>query len=133
METNAMPKSVEPGEIELRRAQLIKELESLEKSLEGDIDDIKEGLQQKTDPRHWIRRYPLAALGIAVGVGIIVGSAGSNRRGSVGDANPGTASGPTLLGEMKRALLNRGMAMAAAAAEDYLVQRLAAKADRQDD
>ncbi len=112
--------------IEQRRAKLLQELKSLEQGFEGNIDEIKEGLQQKTDPRHWIRRYPMAALGIAVGLGIIAGSSG--RRKSTGITV--TSQGPTLFGEMKRMLLDRGIAFAVASAEDLLTGRLATSPKR---
>jgi len=126
METNDLIQVNKLTIIEQRRAKLLQELESLEQGFEGNIDDIKEGLQQKTDPRHWIRRYPMAALGIAVGVGIIAGSSGRRKTSGI----TVTSQGPTLFGEMKRMLLDRGIAFAVASAEDLLTGRLAASPNR---
>jgi hypothetical protein len=113
-------------EIEQRRAQLKQELESIEQGLEDNIDDIKESLQQKTDPRHWIRKYPMAALGIAVGVGILVGSSGGGKK----SGNIAAPQGPSLFGELKRMLLNKGIAFAVSSAEDLLADRFAPSSRR---
>lgn len=120
MESKALEKAKQLSDIEQRRAQLKQELQSIERGLEGNIDDIKEGIQQKTDPRHWIRRYPMAALGVAVGVGILVGSTG--RRKSSG--TPTSNQGVSVFGELKRLLLMKGIAIAVAAAEDLLSDRM---------
>lgn len=120
MESKALEKAKQLSDIELRRAQLKQELDSIERGLEGNIDDIKEGIQKKTDPRHWIRRYPMVALGVAVGVGILVGSSG--RRKSSGTST--STQGVSVFGEIKRLLLMKGIAVAVATAEDMLADRL---------
>ncbi len=120
MESKDLIKAKKLSEIEQRRAQLKQELESIERGLEGNIDDIKESLQQKTDPRHWIRRYPLAALGIAVGVGIVLGSAGGSRK----QVSTVVQQGPSLFGELKRMLISKGIAFAVSSAEELIADRL---------
>lgn len=127
MESKALETAKQISDIERRRAQLKQELESIERGLEGNIDDIKEGIQQKTDPRHWIRQYPLAALGAAVGVGILVGSSG--RRKSSGVAVQ--PQGVSVFGELKRLMLMKGIAFAVAAAEEALSDRFAPNRARQ--
>jgi hypothetical protein len=119
MESKELIHAKRLSEIEQRRAQLKQELESIEQGLEDNIDDIKESLQQKTDPRHWIRKYPMAALGIAVGVGILVGSSGGGKK----SGNNAAPQGPSLFGELKRMLLNKGIAFAVSSAEDLLADR----------
>ncbi len=120
MESKELIQAKKLSEIEQRRAQLKQELETIERGLEGNIDDIKESLQQKTDPRHWIRRYPLAALGIAVGVGIVVGSSGGQRK----QGSTVIRQGPSLFGELKRMLLSKGIAFAVSSAEELIADRL---------
>ena len=130
MESKALEKAKQLSEIEQRRAQLKQDLESIERGLEGNIDDIKESFQQKTDPRHWIRRYPMAALGIAVGVGILVGSSGGRRKSA---ADSAASQGVSVFGELKRLLLMKGIAIAVASAEELLADRLAPKQTRKSD
>ena len=120
MESKEVIQASKLSDIEQRRARLKQELDTLERGLEGNIDEIKEGLQQKTDPRHWIRVYPLAALGIAVGVGILVGSSGGRKRNRSAISD----GGPSLFGELKRLLLMKGIAFAVASAEELLSDRL---------
>jgi ElaB/YqjD/DUF883 family membrane-anchored ribosome-binding protein len=107
------------SDIDQRRAQLKQELRSIEREFEGNIDDIKESIQQKSDPRHWIRRYPMAALGIAVGMGILLGSSRKSKKSVI----VGAPQGPSLFGEMKRMLMNRGIAFAVSSVEDLLSGR----------
>jgi ElaB/YqjD/DUF883 family membrane-anchored ribosome-binding protein len=120
MESKELVKAKKVSDIEKRRAQLKRELESLELDIEGNIDDIKESLQQKTDPRHWIRRYPMGALGIAIGVGVLVGTSGRSKKSSITVA----PQGPSLFGELKRMIINKGIALVVSSAEDLLAERL---------
>jgi len=119
MESKELIPAGKPSDIDKRRAQLKQELESIEREFEGNIDDIKESLEQKTDPRHWIRKYPLAALSIAVGLGIVVGTSGRGKKTDV-IVPP---QGPSLLGELKRVLISKGIALAVTSAEDILAER----------
>jgi len=114
------------SDIQRRREQLKTELAQIESDLEGNIDDIKTGIQQKTDPKHWIRKHPGTALAIAVGVGFLIGSAGRGKSTSNG-ASSSSSNG--LISELKRVAFSRGINVAVSSLENYLAQRMAAKQD----
>lgn len=101
--------------IQSRRAELQLELEQIENSIGDNIDDIKEGIQEKTDPKHWIRKYPLASLGVAVGVGLLLG-AGKGEGNTRGGRGPAVSA---LLGELKKVLVAKTIATIVSSAEQY--------------
>jgi len=110
-------------DIQRRREQLRAELTQIEKDLEGNIDEIKSGIQQKADPKHWIKKHPLLSVGIAVGIGLFIGSAGRGK----GNSNGGNRSTNGLTAELKRIAISRGLNAAVAGLENYLVQRASAQ------
>lgn len=119
MESKELIPARKLSDIEKRRAQLQQELESIEREFEGNIDNIKESLEQKKDPRYWIRTYPMASLGIAVGLGIFIGTSGRPKKTDI-SVSPQSSS---LIGELKRMLINKGIAFAVTSAEDILAER----------
>jgi hypothetical protein len=70
----------------------------------------------------------MAALGIAVGVGILVGSSGGRK----GNSDISASRGPTLFGELKRLVLMKGIAFAVSSAEELLADRMAQPKRRHD-
>lgn len=107
-------------DIQRRREQLRAELAQIEQDLEGNIDEIKSGIQQKADPRHWIKKHPLLSVGIAVGLGLFIGSAGRVKVNS----NGGNRSTNGLTAELKRIAISRGVNAAVSGLEHYLTQRM---------
>jgi ElaB/YqjD/DUF883 family membrane-anchored ribosome-binding protein len=113
------------SDIQRRREQLKAELAQVESDLEGNIDDIKTGIQQKTDPRHWIRKNPGTSLAIAIGIGFLIGSVGRGRSTS----GNGNQSSNSLISELKRVALSRGINVAVSSLENYLAQKVASRQD----
>jgi ElaB/YqjD/DUF883 family membrane-anchored ribosome-binding protein len=109
-------------EIQRRREQLKAELAKIEQDLEGNIDEIKSGIQQKTNPKHWIRKHPIASVGIAVAIGMLIGSSRKAKSTSGG----GSLSSNSFASELKRVALSRGINAAVAGLEQYLAQRMSA-------
>ncbi len=122
-----MDKQPEKGQktltdIQRRREQLKAELAQIEQNLEGNIDEIKSGIQQKTNPKHWIRKHPFASVGIAVAIGLLIGTSRKAKSTTQGDnrSSNGFAS------ELKRVALSRGINAAVTGLENYLAQRMSA-------
>lgn len=111
------------SDIQRRREQLKAELAQIESDLEGNIDEIKTGIQQKTDPRHWIRKNPGTSLAIAIGIGFLIGSAGRGR----GAANNGNRASNSLMSELKRVALSRGINIAVSSLESFVAQKMASR------
>jgi ElaB/YqjD/DUF883 family membrane-anchored ribosome-binding protein len=112
-------------DIEARKEQLRKELEQIEQDLGLHLEQIKTGIQEKVDPRGWIREHPLASVGLAIGVGILLGARGRKRNLS---ATNGTgAPAWSAWTELKKVLTSRAISMAVDASEQLLAQQLMEK------
>jgi hypothetical protein len=118
------------SEIEHKRARLKLELEAIEKGIEDNIDDIKSGIQAKTDPKYYIRKHPIASLGIAIGVGLLIGS---KSRG--GAASKRVSSSETsVFGVMKNMIVAKTIALIVSSAEQYVSDRIhARRAEKSDE
>lgn len=112
-------------DIETRKEQLRKELEQIEQDLGLHLEQIKTGIQEKVDPRGWIREHPLASVGLAIGVGILLGSRGGRR--SLTAANGNAAPAWSAWTELKKVLTSRAISMAVDASEQLLAQQLMEK------
>ncbi len=113
-------------DIEARKEQLRKELEQIEQDLGLHLEQVKTGVQEKLDPRGWIRQHPVASIGVAVGLGILLGSRRARRTHA---SRPGTASAPSwsVWSELKKVLTSRAISMAVDSAEQLLAQQLLEK------
>lgn len=102
-------------DLEARKQALRVELRELEVHIDDNITQIQQDVSGRTQPRWWIRRYPLQTLGIAIATGLLLGYRESN-------AQPGTPSGsfssvPTFTGSVVAALKS----YAARRAVDHIV------------
>jgi len=113
------------NDIEARKEQLRKELEQIEQDLGLHLEQIKTGVQEKLDPRAWIREHPVASVSLAIGVGLLLGSrSGRRRTSSAAGVMPPAWSAWT---ELKKVLTSRAIAMAVDLAEQLLAQQLLEK------
>lgn len=99
------PQNKSLSQIEERRAALKKELAELENELEDSIDDIKEGVTTKLDPKYWIRNYPLESFGVSTIIGFIAGNIIQNKGGS--SSSERILQDSLLWSELKRALTRK--------------------------
>ncbi len=120
METKTPQLVAKLSEIEKRRAQLQQELREIEQDLEENLEDIRDGITRKADPKHWIRKYPLPALGLAVGLGLLLGGRGG--AGKVAPQGRGATVG-MLLGELKKVIIAKTIASLVSSAESYVAER----------
>jgi hypothetical protein len=61
-------------QLEERKRALRAELDKLEQDVGSSIQDIQEDVTDRIDPRRWIQRHPLKALGVAVLLGFVAGN-----------------------------------------------------------
>ena len=108
------------SEIEQRRAELQRELREIEHGLEENLEDIRDGITRKADPKHWIRKYPLPALGLAVGLGVLLGGR-SGKEDSVRKGRGATLN--ALLSELKKVIIAKTIASIVSSAEAYVAER----------
>jgi len=129
MDTKEIQIAERLSEIELKRARLKLELAAIEKGFEENIDDIKAGIQEKADPQYYIRKHPIAALGIAIGIGLLIGS--KSRKGSNSESS--SHSGPSVFSVVKNMIVAKTIALVVSSTEQYLSERLnARRADKSD-
>lgn len=112
-------------DIQTRKEELRKELEQIEQDMGQHLEDIKTGIQDKLDPVSWIREHPLTSIGIAVGVGLLLGSRSGRRRSPVKSEVSSVAWSPWT--ELKKVLTSRAISMAVDATEHVIAQRMAEK------
>jgi len=67
-------------ELEERKRALRAELDKLEMDVGSSIQDIQDDVTDRIDPRRWIQKHPLKALGVAVLLGFVAGNRDSISR-----------------------------------------------------
>lgn len=118
------------SEIERKRARLKLELEAIEKGLEDNIDDIKAGIQEKVDPQYYIKKHPIASLGIAIGVGLLIGA--NSRKGS--NSNRASSSEASVFSVIKNMIVAKTIAVVVSSVEQYVSDRIRTRrADKSDE
>lgn len=58
-------------DLETRRKELQRELQSLEQSLEDNFESLQTEVNDRLTPAYWVRRHPLKTVGLAVVLGFI--------------------------------------------------------------
>jgi hypothetical protein len=61
-------------ELEDRKRALRAELDKLELDVGSSIQDIQDDVTDRINPRRWIEKHPLKALGVAVLIGFVAGN-----------------------------------------------------------
>lgn len=95
------------AELEARKAALESEINLLRDELSGTVEDIKDDIEEKANPKYWIGKFPLQVFAVCVvtGFGFGLGMGGSTSRKKE-DAPESTTS---FLGEeIKKMLMRKG-------------------------
>lgn len=70
-------------ELEARKKQLEQEIVALRSGLEHSIEDVKETVQNNvreySRPETWVKKYPLATVGVSLVAGLLIGRAISGK------------------------------------------------------
>ena len=101
------PKKKNISQMEKRRAAIKEELERIEAELEDSLDDIKEDMTSRFEPKYWINKYPFESLGASVLLGFILGNMGSGK--SKSRESDHLIKDSLLWSELKRALTRKAV------------------------
>lgn len=71
---NDQPNRKSTQDLEMRRKELQRELQSLEQSLEDNFDSLQSEVNERLTPAYWVRKHPLKTVGLAVLVGFMASS-----------------------------------------------------------
>jgi hypothetical protein len=82
-------------DLESRRRDLQRELQSLEASLEQNFDSIQDEVNVRMTPAYWVRKHPIRMVGLAVMLGFLAGSKDKS------DAVAGTSMSAAVMGALK--------------------------------
>lgn len=75
---NDQPNRRSVEDLELRRKELQRELQSLEQSLEDNFESLQVEVNERLTPTYWVKRHPLKTVGLAVMIGFLAGSKKQN-------------------------------------------------------
>jgi len=101
------PQKKNISEMEKRRAAIKEELEKIEAELEDSLDDIKEDVTSRLEPKYWINKYPFESLGVSVLLGFILGNMAPGKRKSRESEH--LIKDSLLWSELKRALTRKAV------------------------
>lgn len=106
--------------LEKKKLELEQQLGQIQGELDHTIDQVREDMNTKLDPKTIIKKYPLPIVGGAALIGFILG----HKRNSSGKSSAGNVSG-ALLAELKKLATRKAISFAT----DYVEEMLEEKAD----
>jgi len=107
MADNNHPKKTNLAQMKERRAALKKELEELQVELEDSLDDIKDDVTSRMEPKYWIQHYPLQSFGVSLLLGFLAGNVGGKKREKI--SRESLLKDSMLWSELKRALTRKAV------------------------
>jgi hypothetical protein len=77
------------GELQKKKEELEDELSSIQKELDGTFSQVRHDMNNKLDPRSFIREHPFSSVGGAALLGLLFGKKKKNRNNHVPPSNDG--------------------------------------------
>lgn len=109
------------SELEARKATLESEINLLKDELSGTVEDIKDDIEEKANPKYWIGKYPLQVLAVCVSAGIGFGWGIGGRKSKKAAPDSTSASTASFFGdEIKKMIMKKGAELVMSAIQEKL-------------
>lgn len=109
-------------ELEKRKQELEQELHQIQDKLDHSIDEVRDDVSTKLDPKMMIRKHPLPLVGGAALIGFLMGYRGRGHSSNGRSSSAGEFSG-ALLAELKKLATRKAISFATDYVEDLLEEK----------
>jgi len=106
-------------ELEQKKRKLEAELHQIQEELDNSLDEVRNDVSSKLNPKEMIRKYPVPAVGVSVLIGFLLGHKGKSGNSSSSTGEVSNA----LLSELKKVATKKAISFATDYIEDMLERK----------